>query len=100
VQQEGCTDQNDNDKFFGQLCFKILDCTLDNTRAVVGCDKFNAFRQVCLQLFDTRLNRLDCGQGVPASTQDDHTANGISFAVKLPNSTAHFRAKADICHVP
>ncbi len=66
MQQEHGAHQCDDGEFLGELVAQMGDRALDQPRAVVGLDDFDARRQALLQLLQFCLDRYDRLQRVLA----------------------------------
>ena len=98
--QEYCANQRNDNEFLDELVGEVFNGTVDQLATVVSRDDFDAFGKARFELIKLGLNGSDGFASVLAATQDNDSTDYLTFAIKLGNTPAHFRAELDMRNVP
>src|SRR5579863_4754018 len=89
----------DDDALFKQIALQGADRFLNESRAVIARDDFDASRQRLLNLCELLLDPFDDGERVLSITHHDDAADGLSVAIPLSRTLAKIRSQVDYAEV-
>ena len=99
VKQEHDADQAYNQAFFQKFFYEVFYRTLDQVRAVVDRDDFDAIGKRAVNLLQFFLHTLDHVQGIFAVADDDDAAHDLALAVEVGHAAADIRPQVNVCHI-
>src|SRR6185312_14074651 len=73
---------------------------LDELRAVVGDDHFDAFGQTLFDLLQPLLHPVDHAQSVFSVAHDDDAAGSLTLAVELRDAASNVGPQTDLSDIP
>src|ERR1700722_17722267 len=99
VKEKDDDHEADDDSLFEQIAFQCIDRFLNESRAIVAGDDFDASRQSLLDLSKLFLDPFDDGERVLSVAHHDDAADGLSVAVPLSRAFAQVWSQADHAEV-
>src|SRR6266545_2158494 len=99
VPEKNQTDQRDDDAFFDQLLAQRADGTLDQIRAVVGCDDVHALGQRSFDFFQLLFYGVNDVDRILAVAHYDDAANDFAASIQLDHAAPQICAEMDVPHI-
>ena len=94
MKQEDDDHEAYDDRLFEEFALQRIDGCLDQPRAIVAGDNFDAGREAAANFRYPRLDAVDDVERVLPVAHHDDTADGLPFAVPFGNSLSQVGPKA------
>src|SRR5579872_1244696 len=91
--------QGDDRELLEELPLQVLDCPLDEARAVIGGDELNAPREARLERGEFGFHGGDGLERVLARAHDDDASGNLTLAIELGDATAHLGSELHPRHI-